>query len=109
MTDLQVRSVTQVAHFGEIAMDFRKMQLWRSNQLIQLTLQEFKVLKFLVRRPELVMSRQKLIAALWPKKGRLSHRTVDNHISSLRKKIERDPAHPIYLRTVHGVGYKFVP
>ncbi len=79
------------------------------NQPVGLTLQEFKVLKFLISRPELVISRQKLITAVWPKKERSSHRTVDNHIARLRQKIERDPAHPTYLQTVHGVGYKFVP
>jgi len=36
-------------------------------------------------------------------------RTVDNHISSLRAKLEADPARPVYIQTVHGVGYKFVP
>jgi|SRR5579859_3689323 len=108
MTGFQVR-VTQEACFGELSMDFRKMQLCRSNQPIELTLLEFKVLKFLVTRPELVISRQKLIAAVWPKKQRSSDRTVDNHIAKLRQKIEKDPAHPIFLQTVHGVGYKFVP
>jgi len=98
-----------VARFGEISLDFRKMQLCRVNHPVELTLQEFKVLKFLVTRPELVISRQKLISAVWPKKERSSQRTVDNHIARLRQKIEKDPAHPIYLRTVHGVGYKFVP
>ena len=67
------------------------------------------MLKFLVTRPELAISRQKLIAAVWPKKERSSHRTVDNHLARLRQKIENDPAHPIYLQTVYGVGYKFVP
>lgn len=109
MTGLQVRSVTQRVRFGEISLDFRKMQLCRLNQPIGLTLQEFKVLKFLVTRPELVISRRKLIAAVWPKKERTSDRTVDNHIARLRQKIEKDPAHPIYLQTVFGVGYKFVP
>jgi len=98
-----------VACFGEMFLDFRKMELCRMNQPVELTLQEFKVLKFLVTRPELVVSRRKLISAVWPKKKRSSHRTVDNHIARLRQKIEKDPAHPIYLRTVHGVGYKFVP
>jgi DNA-binding response OmpR family regulator len=73
-----------------------------------LTLQEFKVLKFFVSRPEIVISRQKLISAVWPKRKRSSDRTVDNHIARLRQKIEKDPAHPEHLLTVHGVGYKFV-
>jgi DNA-binding response OmpR family regulator len=109
MTDPQVTTLQQVARFGEISLDFRKMQLYRVNQPVALTSREFRVLKFLVVRPELVISRRKLISAVWPKKERSSQRTVDNHIARLRQKIEKDPAHPVYLRTVHGVGYKFVP
>lgn len=109
MTDFQIRRISQIARFGELSLDFRRMELCRANQRVVLTLQEFKVLKFLVSRPEVVVSRQKLITAVWPKRERSSHRTVDNCIVRLRQKLEKDPAHPVYLRTVHGVGYKFVP
>src|SRR5215472_3703622 len=108
MANFPVQSVGQ-AGFGEIFLDFGKMQLWRADRRVYLTLQEFKVLKFLVSRPEMVLSRQKLVSSVWPKKERSSRRTVDNHIASLRRKIEQDPAHPVYLQTVRGVGYKFVP
>ena len=109
MKYLQAGRIGQVARFGEISLDFRKMELCRANQPIELTRQEFKVLKFLVCRPELVVSRSRLMTSAWPRKERSSQRTVDNHISRLRQKIEKDPANPVYLRTVHGVGYKFVP
>jgi len=109
MTAYQVRRSGQVARFGEISLDFRKMELQRAGQLVGLTLQEFKILKFFVSRPECVVSREKLINAVWPNRKRSSDRTVDNHIAKLRQKLEKDPAHPIYFRTVHGVGYKFVP
>jgi DNA-binding response OmpR family regulator len=92
-----------------MSLDFRKMELHRSDQKIALTLQEFKVLKFFIARPELVISRQQLITAVWSKRSRSNNRTVDNLVVKLRQKIEKDPAHPIYLRTVFGVGYKFVP
>lgn len=106
---LQGKGDKQETRFGEISLDFRKMQMLRLNQPVSLTFQEFKVLKFLVTRPELVISRQKLISALWSKKKRATHRVVDNQIARLRQKIEADPAHPVFLRTVRGVGYKFVP
>ena len=109
MTGGQATSTGRVARFGEISLDFGKMELCRSNRRVELTRQEFRVLKFLMSRPELVISRQKLMTAAWPRKERSSQRTVDNHILRLRQKIEKDPAHPVYLRTVHGVGYKFVP
>lgn len=109
MQTFQVRRISQGASFGEISLDFRTMELRRADQPVGLTLQEFKVLRFFVSRPEVVVSRQKLITAVWRKRKRASDRTVDNHIARLRQKIERDPAHPVYLLTVHGVGYKFVP
>ena len=109
MPNLSVSRVSQGAHFGEITLDFRKMELCRADHPVQITLQEFKVLKFFVTRPEVVVSRQKLISAVWPKRTRSSYRTVDNCIAKLRQKIEANPDCPVFLRTVYGVGYKFVP
>jgi DNA-binding response OmpR family regulator len=98
-----------VARFGEFSLDFGKMQLCRAGQPVMLTLQEFKVLKFFLSRPEVVLSRPRLITAVWPRRKRMSYRTVDNCIAKLRQKIERNPTKPIHLLTVHGVGYRFVP
>jgi DNA-binding response OmpR family regulator len=107
--DLQSRRISQGAHFGEFFLDFPKMELSRADQLIRLTVREFKVLKFLVSRPRVVVSRQRLIGSLWPERKRSSRRAVDNCIVRLRQKIENDPDCPTLIRTVHGVGYKFVP
>jgi DNA-binding response OmpR family regulator len=104
-----VRKPHQVALFGEISLDFKRMELSRAGQPVEITLREFKVLKFLVSRPRIVVSRQKLISSAWPKRERSSYRTVDNCIAKLRQKIESNPDCPVFLRTVHGVGYKFVP
>ena len=98
-----------MVRFGEFSLDFRGMELSRADRPVRLTLRQFKVLKFLVSRPKVVVSRQKLISAAWPKRERSSNRTVDNCIAKLRQKIESDPARPVFIRTVHGVGYKFVP
>ena len=104
-----MKRTSEMARFGDICLNFKKMELRRSDEPVVLTLQEFKVLRFFVSQPEVVLSRQKLITAAWPKRDRSSRRTVDNHIARLRQKIEKDPAHPVHLLTVHGVGYKFVP
>jgi len=109
MSDLQISSVSQVKHFGEMSLDFRKMELCRAGQPVQITLREFKVLRFLVCRPGIVVSRQRLLHSLWPKRKLSSCRTVDNCIAKLRQKIESNPDSPVLIRTVHGVGYKFVP
>jgi len=109
MIEPQDPTISQVARFGEFSLDFRKMELSRGDQAIELTLREFKVLKFLVCRPKIVVSRQKLIGSAWPKRKRSTCRTVDNCIAKLRQKIESDPGSPVFIRTVHGIGYKFVP
>jgi DNA-binding response OmpR family regulator len=109
MSDFSARTISQVAQFGEISLDFRRMELYRGGQPIEITLREFKVLKFLIARPKVVVSRQRLISSAWPKRKRSSYRTVDNCIAKLRQKIESNPDCPVFIRTVHGVGYKFVP
>lgn len=109
MSDFQAKRISQVAQFGDISLDFRKMELCRGGQSIGITLREFKVLKFLISRPKVVVSRHRLISSAWPKRKRSSYRTVDNCIAKLRQKIERNPGCPVFIRTVHGVGYKFVP
>jgi DNA-binding response OmpR family regulator len=95
--------------FGEIAVDFTRMHLTRAGQPVILTAQEFKVLKFLTENPERVITREELLNAAWGYENYPSTRTVDNHMLKLRQKIEKDPAEPVHIRTVHGMGYKFVP
>ena len=109
MSKFKPSRTSQAAEFGEFCLDFKKMELSRADQPIALTLQQFKLLKFLVSRPQVVLSRQKLIGLVWPKRKRSSYRTVDNCISKLRQKIEGNPEEPVFIQTVHGVGYKFVP
>ena len=109
MAGFQVKSISQVTQFGDISLDFRRMELCRAGQPVQITLREFKVLKFHVCRPKMVVSRRRLISSAWPKRKRSSYRTVDNCIAKLRQKIESNPDCPVFIRTIHGVGYKFVP
>jgi DNA-binding response OmpR family regulator len=104
-----VRSGTgDVVFFDSISVDFIKMEVMRDGESIALTAQEFKTLKFLVKNPERVMTRDELLNEVWGYQNYPSTRTVDNHILKLRQKLERDPANPVHFRTVHGVGYKFV-
>ena len=76
---------------------------------IALTAQEFKTLKFMMQNAERVISRDELLNEVWGYQNYPSTRTVDNHILKLRQKLEKDPANPVHFRTVHGMGYKFVP
>lgn len=95
--------------FDGVSVDFIRMEVTRDGQSIQLTAQEFKTLKFLLQNAERVISRDELLNEVWGYQNYPSTRTVDNHILKLRQKLERDPANPVHFRTVHGMGYKFVP
>jgi DNA-binding response OmpR family regulator len=95
--------------FGDIAVDFTKMTVSRAGTQVGLTAQEFKLLKFLIGNQERAISRDELLNEVWGYDHYPSTRTVDNHILRLRHKLEGDPSEPIHFRTVHAVGYKFVP
>jgi DNA-binding response OmpR family regulator len=95
--------------FGDVKVDFTKMELWREGDRVQLTSQEFKVLKFMIQNAERVLTREELLNHVWGYQNYPSTRTVDNHILRLRQKLEKDPANPLHFRTVHSSGYKFVP
>jgi DNA-binding response OmpR family regulator len=97
-----------VVTFDGISVDFTKMEVNRNGELVVLTAQEFKTLKFLIQNAERVISRDELLNEVWGYQNYPSTRTVDNHILKLRQKLEKDPTNPIHFRTVHGMGYKFV-
>jgi DNA-binding response OmpR family regulator len=95
--------------FDEVVVDFAKMELTQQGRSVTLTPQEFKILKYFAQNPERVISRDELLNQVWGYNCYPSTRTVDNHILKLRQKLEREPMNPVHFRTVHGVGYKFVP
>lgn len=97
-----------VAWFGEVFVDFLGMEVRRSDEKVDLTAMEFKVLRFLLQNAGRVISRDEMLNVVWGYENYPCTRTVDNHILRLRQKLELDPAHPVHFQTVHGVGYKFV-
>lgn len=91
---------------GEIVIDFRRYEARRGDQPVELTRKEFGVLRLLKAREGAVVTRDELLETVWGFDAPQTTRTVDNHIATLRAKLEPDPANPRYLHTVHGVGYK---
>jgi two-component system response regulator ResD len=77
--------------------------------VVELTAKEFDVLLTLARAPDQVMTRETLLSKAWGFDYLGDSRTVDVHIGTLRKKVERDPAQPRFIKTVWTVGYKFDP
>ena len=101
--------VADTFQFGDVKVDFTRMELRRDGVPVQMTSQEFKVLKFMIQNAERVLSREELLNQVWGYRNYPSTRTVDNHILRLRQKLEKDSANPLHFRTVHSAGYKFVP
>jgi DNA-binding response OmpR family regulator len=99
---------TPSVYFGDVQVDFAKMQVTRSGKRITLTAHEFKLLRFFLDNPERVLTREELLNDVWGYNFYPTTRTVDNQILKLRQKLETDPANPVHFCTVHGVGYKFV-
>jgi DNA-binding response OmpR family regulator len=95
--------------FGEAEIDFRSYEARRNGAPIEMTRKEFAILRFLASRAGEVVSRDDLLNEVWGYESYPSSRTVDNHVAGLRAKLERDSAQPEHIKTVHGVGYKFVP
>jgi DNA-binding response OmpR family regulator len=103
----RARPVTTLS-FGDVVVDFTKMQVSRAGQSVALTAHEMKLLRFFLENADRVLTREELLNDVWGYNFYPSTRTVDNQILKLRQKLEADPANPTHFRTVHGVGYKFV-
>lgn len=95
--------------FGGVLVDFAKMELTREGKQVEITAQEFKILKFFAENPGRVISRSEFLDKVWGYENYPSTRTVDNQIWKLRLKLEDDPRTPLRFLTVHRAGYKFVP
>ena len=93
--------------FDDVEIDFGKYEARRAGREVEMTRKEFQILRYLASRTGQVITREELLEQVWGYEKYPSTRTVDNHILSLRTKLEREPARPRYLLTVHGVGYKW--
>ena len=99
-----------IVQAGEISVDFEHMTARNSaNQPTEMTVKELDILKYFVQHPAQTISRDELLDKVWGYATYPTSRTVDNYILKLRKKIEKDPAHPHHILTVHGIGYKYIP
>ena len=90
-----------------ITIDLKRHQVLKENAAVELTDKEFQILALLMKRPSEVVSRDDFLKTIWGEDVYVTHRTVDIHISALRKKIEDDPEHPSLIVSVRNAGYKF--
>ena len=96
-----------VQQYGDLSVNLQGIKLWKSGAEIQLTASEWKLLTVLLKHAGKVLSREQLIELAFGFDHDSYDRVVDTHIKNLRRKIESDPHAPEYIKTVHGMGYRF--
>ena len=94
--------------FGNVVIDFRRYEARKGERPVELTRKEFGLLRLLAARSGEPVTRDELLNEVWGYDATPTTRTVDNHVASLRAKLEDHPSDPQHLFTVHGVGYKWV-
>jgi len=95
--------------FGDVRVDFKNHEIIKGERRFRLTPTEFNLLRYLIEHAGEVVTREEILKEVWGFKNYILTRTIDQYIARLRKKIEPNPSYPIYIRTVHGYGYKFTP
>ena len=95
--------------FGEVTVDAKRYEIARHGKRTPITDREVRLLQFFHGHPDEVVSRDKLLNAVWGVAYFGTTRTLDQHIAQLRKKVERHPDAPTAILTVHGVGYRYEP
>ena len=96
-----------VVEAGPVRIDPERHQVLVEGQLVGMPLKEFDLLEYLVRNAGRVLTRGQLIDRIWGSDYVGDTKTLDVHVKRLRAKVEPDPANPVHLLTVRGLGYKF--
>jgi DNA-binding response OmpR family regulator len=97
----------RVIEIGPIKIDPARRKVDRDGQDVPLTTLEFDLLYFLASRPGRVFSREALMEQVWGTDRVVDDRSIDSLVSRLRRKLEKDAAHPDWVQTVWGAGYRF--
>jgi two-component system, OmpR family, alkaline phosphatase synthesis response regulator PhoP len=98
---------TEGYQFGEVRVDFRRAELTKAGDPLELSAREFQLLKYFIEHRGATLTREELLNEVWGYNAMPSTRTVDVHVAWLRQKVEPTPRHPQFILTVHGLGYKF--
>jgi DNA-binding response OmpR family regulator len=96
-----------ITKIGDLLIDFKKRKVILKENPLEVTVKEFDLLELFINNPGRAFSRADLLTRIWGYQFEGYEHTVNTHINRLRNKIEEDAAHPLYLQTVWGVGYRF--
>ena len=97
----------EVFEIGDLIVNLRELRAERAGRVIELSLRDCRILQLLARHANEVVGRDQLFDHCWGRDYLPNSRTLDQHISKLRKLIERNPKEPQLIKTVHGVGYRY--
>ena len=97
----------ELVEFGDVTIHLSSRTVKREGEEVSLTPKEFDLLLALLRRNGAVASRLELLQEVWGHRAAVVSRTVDTHISELRRKLEKEPSNPRHVLTVHKAGYRF--
>jgi two-component system alkaline phosphatase synthesis response regulator PhoP len=97
----------EIYQFGDVQVDFRKAEVSKGGQLLEVSAREFKLLKYFIEHRGATLTRDELLNEVWGYNAMPSTRTVDVHVAWLRQKLEGNPRRPEFIHTIHGMGYKF--
>ena len=95
--------------FGDKLVDFQNLRLQMGEKVVQLTLMEMELFRYLIRNAGRPVSRKAILEDVWNLHEDTDTRAIDNFIVRLRRYIERAPGKPVHLLTIRGVGYQFEP
>ncbi len=94
--------------FGDISLDFIRLQAFVGEREISLSAKEFEILEYMIRHEGMAVHRHDLLNEVWGYEALPTTRTVDNFKMDLRKKLEENPSNPKHFKSVRGVGYRFI-
>jgi len=98
---------SEVLRLGDLEIDVSSMTVQVQGRNVMTTVREFRLLEYLAAHRGRVLTRDQLLDAVWKETPFVTPRSIDVYIRRLREKIEPDPRHPQYLKTLRGIGYRF--
>jgi DNA-binding response OmpR family regulator len=103
----QPPAMPEVLRMGELEIDPSSMTVQVQGKVVLTTVREFRLLEYLAMHCGRVLTRDQLLDAVWKETPFVTPRSIDVYVRRLREKIEADPRHPRYLKTLRGIGYRF--
>ena len=102
------KTKSHILSSGDIVMDTDLIKVWKAQQEMECSVTEFKILKYFLENKNQVLTQNQILEAVWDREGKfVNPNTLQVNIGRLRKKIEEDPSRPRFIKTIHGIGYRW--